>query len=391
MKALLSFVVLALTAAPCARAHAQSPVVPGEEVEPALKLEAAYTGEAWANVRGGLRREEAYLSNLELSADLNADAAFGLAGTTFHASVLHNNRSTFSDRAVGDLQTVSNIDTDGSLRLKEMWIAHASGALSFKVGLIDLNTEFDTIETGSSFINSSFGIGPEFSQAGENGPSIFPITGLGALARFAISDRLEVRAGVFEGTPGHSMDPRRMRLRLDDEGALLVGELGYELDGSGRLAVGSWRLTDNVERNGGGSKGSSGGYYVSIDKKLIDWPQHSLSLFARIGIADDSVYQIASYQGGGILLSGFIFGAEEEQLGFGIASARNSTSFRRAQGQLGSTPLNRETAFELTYRAQLTPFLSLQPDIQYIVNPGTDANIRDALAIGMRIVLTWPA
>ena len=152
--------------------------------DPPLLLEAAYTGEVWRNVSGGVRQDGTYLDNIDIIATLDAERAWGWAGTTFVVSGLHNNRPTLSDRIVGDIQTVSNIDTDGATRLYEAWVERAFDAGAIKLGLIDLNSELDVNETGALFINSSHGIGPDFSQVGENGPSIFPITGLGGVMRW---------------------------------------------------------------------------------------------------------------------------------------------------------------------------------------------------------------
>ena len=67
------------------------------------------------------------------------------------------------------------------MKLYEAWFEQTlfDDRLSFKAGLYDLNTEFDVVETAGLFINSSHGIGPDFSQSGVNGPSIFPTTSLG--------------------------------------------------------------------------------------------------------------------------------------------------------------------------------------------------------------------
>jgi porin len=46
-----------------------------------------------------------------------------------------------------------------------------------------------------------------------------------------------------------------------------------------------------------------------------------------------------------------------------------------------------ETNIELTYSVQVTPWLRLQPDIQYIFNPGLDEGLDNALVIGLRIEL----
>ncbi|MBX9897196.1 MAG: carbohydrate porin, partial [Qipengyuania sp.] len=67
----------------------------------------------------------------------------------------------------------------------------------------------------------------------------------------------------------------------------------------------------------------------------------------------------------------------------------------------GSRPLNRTsvrlgiphesplTRFGITYRIQLTEYFALQPDVQYVLNPGTDPSISNALAVGLRFELSW--
>ncbi|MDY6947185.1 MAG: carbohydrate porin [Pseudomonadota bacterium] len=165
-----------------------------------VQIATAYTGEGWRNVSGGVRRDGAYLENIDLIATIDAERALGWSNTTLLVSGLHNNGPTLSERIVGDIQTVSNIDTDGATRLYEAWVERAFEGGALKVGLIDLNSEVDVNETGALFINSSHGIGPDFSQVGENGPSIFPVTGLGVVMRWDYSGSVQARFAAFEGT-----------------------------------------------------------------------------------------------------------------------------------------------------------------------------------------------
>ena len=44
-----------------------------------------------------------------------------------------------------------------------------------------------------------------------------------------------------------------------------------------------------------------------------------------------------------------------------------------------------ETAIEFTYRAEICPWLILQPDVQYIINPSMDPSLKNALQIGVRL------
>jgi len=46
-----------------------------------------------------------------------------------------------------------------------------------------------------------------------------------------------------------------------------------------------------------------------------------------------------------------------------------------------------ETNIELTYAAQVTDWLSVQPNIQYIIDTGLDAALDDALVLGLRLQL----
>jgi porin len=44
-------------------------------------------------------------------------------------------------------------------------------------------------------------------------------------------------------------------------------------------------------------------------------------------------------------------------------------------------------ALELTYILQVSRWLQVQPDVQYIINPGGTGRIRDALVIGFQIAV----
>ena len=55
--------------------------------------------------------------------------------------------------------------------------------------------------------------------------------------------------------------------------------------------------------------------------------------------------------------------------------------------RLNSVGRTHEAVLEWFYKVPLTQWFSLQPDIQYIINPGGDG--RDALAIGLRTVIAF--
>jgi porin len=375
--ATIGFAALAWAAA--APAHAQDP--------PALQLSAVYTGEAWRNLQGGLRRGSVYLENLELAADLDAEHAVGWRGASVHVSGFHNDDSTLSGAYVGDLQSVSGKDAPGKTRLYEAWVRQAIGRSSVKGGVVDLNSEFSVTRTALVFVNGAQGLGLDLTQAGREGPSVFPQTGLGLIGEAPVDGHWWLKLGVFDGRP----DGGRLRIDAED-GALVIGELAHEASDEMRFATGIWLHTGRFERMDLPlQRRASVGAYVVAERPLARFADRSLDGFARLGVADGKVEEIGISYAAGVVLRGRLLGLEDERLGLGVTAAENGRPFRRARAAAG-TPVDRaETAIELTYRAQLRPWLAVQPDVQYVINPGTDPARRNAFVAGLRFEVSWTA
>jgi len=162
-----------------------------------------YTGEIFGNLRGGFSRGVEYLDNFDLLLSVDAEKFVSWKGASFLIYGLGNQGGSPSSHA-GDHQTASNIDAPDTWKLYEAWYQQnfLGNRLSFLVGLHDLNSEFDAMETSALFINSSHGIGPDYSQSGQNGPSIFPTTSLAGRIRFRPRDYLYIQSAVYDGLPG---------------------------------------------------------------------------------------------------------------------------------------------------------------------------------------------
>ncbi|MCB2107228.1 MAG: carbohydrate porin [Rhodobacteraceae bacterium] len=366
------------------------------EETPSFAFDVVYTGDIWTNTHGGLAKDEKYLDNLDVTLSIDAEQAFGLTGGTFFFYVLSNNSTTLSDTVLGDLQVASNIDTGYATRLYEAWYEQvfADGRGALKVGLYDLNSEFDAMDTAGLFLSSSHGIGPDFSQSGENGPSIFPSASLAARLQYQITDSVLVRAAIFDGVPGDPNRPRRTAIKLGNgDGALLAAEVEADLDGT-IATVGGWHYTSKFDEQLAidpatlGPKQSNGnsGIYVEAERQVTSpfGDARGLSMFGRFGIANGKINQLSRYAGGGLAYTGLFDARPDDVAGFAIAHAVNGDTFRTLQTAAGTPVDKAETSFEFTYRAQLTDWLAIQPDVQWIVNPGTDPTLKDAVAIGLR-------
>jgi porin len=368
-----------------------------EEEAPAIDLSVVYTAEVMRNTSGGLRRGTRYLDNLDVTLSVDAERAFGWRGATLFAYGLYNNGEPFSKDLVGAAQSVSNIETGvRAARLYEAWIEQrfASDRASVEFGLYDLNSEFDAIDAAALFLNPSHGIGPDFSQSGRYGPSIFPVTSLGIRGDYKLADNWIVRAAVLDAVPSDPERPKRTVIRLGDgEGALGILELNY-LGERTKAAMGYWRYTSQFETLSpptfvGGRAESRGndGVYAFVERRLTREgadDEQGLAGWIRLGFADQKLNPIAMYMGGGLSYTGPFKDRDEDQVGLAVGVAEFGAPFRRGSALAGNPLEAREVIIEATYRAPLTPWLTLQPDLQYVIGPGGRPETSNALIVGLR-------
>lgn len=236
--------------------------------------------------------------------------------------------------------------------------------------------------------HSSFGIGPDFSQAGETGPSVFPVTGFVIRARKAFKDNY-VQMAVLDGVPGDPDDDRDTDFRISrHDGALLVFEVGRVGETRKmhyyKVTAGAWQFTDRFENISGEQERGNQGFYVFGERELARWNHFAISGFARVGIADGSINPFDRYLGGGLVISGFLEARPEDRVGIGFSLGRFGDDWRAANGVESA-----ETAIEWSYEMPLAGWLTLQPNLQYIVNPSGDPSLDDAVVAGIRFAISY--
>jgi porin len=339
----------------------------------------SYTGDLLSDVSGGLRRGTGWLGRLDLALD-KADFA-GIAGAEAHFDLMLLHGARFSEDISGDAQILSNIDAPRAIRPFEAWLKlPLAAAVSAKAGYVDLNSEFDVQQVGAPFLNSSFGIAPDFSQSGLNGPSIFPVTSLGVVVDASDAAGRAFSIGVFDALPGDPDHPHRFLPGSPGrDGALLIGEIEQPLSDAVRLRVGGWRYTARFERLDGHGRGASGGAYALVEGRLAGREDDAaLRGWLRAGFAAAAVNPIGAYLGGGLS-----YGGDDRLVGLGVAHAR------LGEPAHASARHRAETAIELTAKQALNRFVAVQPDLQYIIHPSWRSDVADALVIGLRLHLRW--
>ncbi|MFM9937404.1 MAG: carbohydrate porin, partial [Novosphingobium sp.] len=334
-----------------------------------VKFGASYTGDVLASVDGGIDDGLDLVGRADAWVDFDG-AAVGLPAIGAHVDLMAAHGPDFSGRRTGVYQTISSVEADTAPHVYEAWTQwQASPAFWAKAGLIDLNAEFDVQNTGTLFVNSAFGIGPDISQSGLAGPSIFPMT-TSALVLRAQHGRKSFALGVFDALAGARHDPRKLAVRLPGEtGALLIAETKVPI-GTWLLQVGGWHYTTRFDAiNPAGKPAVSNGAYGMVEGVIV----RGVSAWLRAGIVDARANPIAAYVGGGAVAT-----LGEWRLGLAAAHARLGNAARRTL-YAPARAQRAETLFELTVQRAVTPWLQVQPDVQYVIHPGWDRTVPNAL------------
>lgn len=357
--------------------------------EQGFDFEAVYKLDTWRNFTGGVQQGNRVGDNLDLTMTVDGGKAFGSDGTTLFIYLLNNNGGRIND-LVGSNGGIDNIEAPThAFKLYQAWIQQNfwDDKLSILAGLHDLNSEFYVTDTSGLFLNPTYGIGTEMAATGDNGPSIFPVTSLGVRVAVQPTDNTYVMAAIYDGVPGDTDNPRGTHIQIDEnDGALLVGEAGVRDDTFGHFGIGAWKYTaKRPDQFDPALMKHSQGLYALADTSLYNQDGRNLSAFARVGFTAGDVEQFKSNWSVGVVASGFVATRPDSQIGFAVSRNRNADKFKDVNAPVDS----HETQYELTYSDKLMPWLTIQPDLQYTVNPGTDPAADNAWTAGLRFSIDF--
>jgi len=332
------------------------------------------TQDVAGNFRGGIKPGFAQMGLIQMDLTLDTEEQDWWSNGTWKVQIqsTHGHRPT--RQLVGDVQVFSNIEHGNYTYLYQLWYRHNMDKTSLLVGKHDMNAWFFTSKYAGRYINSSFGIMPVASL---NVPvSIFPSTTLGVAGSYEITPAFTLHGGLYNGFPG---DITRTNLGLDlnitpSKGLLYIGELTWNhsslgMEGTFKMGgfyhSGSFPTLCNPEvTHQGGS-----GVYLMADQLLIQGSKVTgqLGTFFQAGYSPDPCSLNDFYVAYGLNYSGW--GDSPSGNSIALALAHASTNHRLAENRPEDYQ-NCETAIELTYTHHLSDQLVIQPDIQYILNPG---------------------
>jgi porin len=332
-----------------------------------------YTGEVFAKLHGGLRRGATYTGLAQLSLDWTDTDWLA------HTDIYMPHGESFNGRYVGGFSDVSNIDAVHQLRVHELWAQRTFGRVSLRTGLLAADTEFWVPDTANLFISSAFGAPSVVSGDLPNAP-IFPQGVLGARLAFNLKHAGTLRLAVLDGNGGDQASVNRHGLHISlDEGALWLAEYQRVIDMHGdkktSVRLAAFHHTGIFTNTQGHRVRGNNGFIGSVDHTV----DARLSVFARVGAAMSDRSAVPWSVETGFNLSP-VFGTGDK-LGVGLAyvDLNGSTAITST-----ATPLRGEGILESTLDWPINRSLDLQPDVQYIIDPGGTAAAPNAWAVGLR-------
>lgn len=320
-----------------------------------MAFEAAYKVDMLRNLRGGGSAGDASMCNLDLKMRADQEKVWGWEGTTAYFHVIDDRGAGINARHLGSLLGASNIEVPvPTTRLFHAWVQKTflEEQCSLLAGLYPIDSEFSVMDSAGVLLHPAYGASADLALT--RGPSIFNNSAFGVRVKWQSPQRTWYAMGTW-----------RYSNRVDDQ---------FDMNGAG----------GNIHR-------LSWGGCLLAERTLFGLgtePGRHLSGFARYAFTDGNSTPIRAQLNLGVSMRGPLAGRSGDVLALAWTQARLAAKFRAAQWRdSGVASTRHETAIELTYRAAFTPWLSIQPNLQWIRHPGGIADLRTAHMAGFRLEL----
>jgi porin len=367
------------------------------------------------NISGGIQPGSAYEGAFLMLLDLDSQKLAGYDGGHFHVGgVWLHGQDHFSDIHIGDLNKVNLIDFPNSARLWELWYEQKfwGDTVSLKVGQMAVDQDFIVAEYYNSLasinlLNQTF-FYPTLAFNVYNIPGFpgplhalpsSPYGAPGARLKVKATEQLYFQVAGYDGYPDQDSGTQ---FKLNgQQGALVYGEVGYRFNQlksdtglPGNLKLGGWYHTSDFPDNlsvfqaqlGLGPvrlhPNTYGGYFLA-DQTLYreigkdDPAQQGLIGFFRLtgAPADRNLTQFGV--DGGLVYRGLIPKRDWDTIAVAGSYLEMSRDIRKGQELINSAApgtfpdlADYEAAFEITYKAQMTAWWTLQLGFERAIHPG---------------------
>jgi porin len=376
-------------------------------------------GDFQADVSGSQEHHATYFGRFRGTTDINFNKLADFDGELFFSGIWQYGRNLSGDYLHTNTLT-SSIAGEESERIDQFWYQQGffNSKLKIKFGQIAGVNEFGATDFFDILFNDELGYAPNalfntrvpFSPAGKPGVVVW-----GDLSD--ITPGLYIKGGVFTGYDNsYRPDSNGVDYSNDfDHGLSTAVEIGYKEQNTsydGVYKLGATGTPDTPYNNPATGQLYHGDYniYATVEKtvyhpmKRIDSndPKDMKSggseeldtkrgldlLFQFYGEPGDrNPFQYEFTTGG--RYTGLFDARPFDKLGFGLIYSDNGIAFSQANIENGGPGLGGETTLELDYQFYITPWLAIQPDAQYIIDPGGNSDRSNITVLALRTIIEF--
>lgn len=251
--------------------------------------------------------------------------------------------------------------------------------------------QFSTSEIFYNYVNTAINGHPISFPINDEGFFSDPQASWAArMEIFPVND-FYIKAGVYNSNPRVGEDSAHGVDFSFKKGVILVSEAGYlrgqqvgSSDMPGRYTFGAFYDTRKFEKLSDDSNKEKGNYGLYwIVEQMIYREQYTddqgLTPWISIAISpDETINTFPFFISGGLVYKGLFPDRGSDKTAFGFAYGTLSDDLENKDYEL---------MLELTHMFQTTPWLQIQPDIQWVIHPGGSGEIPNALVLGMQMVV----
>lgn len=300
-----------------------------------------------------------------------------------------------SDEDIGNFFTASQVFSGRSVRLYQLILKSEliEDLLTVAVGRMGVGDQFSTSEIFYNYVNTSINGHPISLPINDEAYFSDPQASWAARMTLTPSREYYLKVGIYNSNPKVGEDSAHGVDFSFREGVILISEIGYlrgESLGSsslpGRYTFGAFYDTRDFDKLSDETKQSTGNYGLywileqmiyreenTSDQGLTPWTAFTIS-------PDQTINTFPFFISGGLVYKGLIpdRGSDRALIGFAYGSISEDLEGR-----------DYEFMAELSYLIQAKPWLEIQPDIQWIANPGGRSDVPNALVIGTQMVVDF--
>jgi len=375
--------------------------------EAGVELQIYHIFDVYDDFSGASESGTAYFGRQRVAATFDLEKLLGWDNAVFSISGVDQYGNNYNRTRFNVLTNPSSIEGADTTRLANIWFGHTvlDGQLTYKIGKLDAVGEFGIQEFGGTFMNDElayvpnaiFGSGLPFDPAQKLG-AVFEYR----LANATEADGLYLKAGVFDSNNSDAYRDDHNGLSFDWTGPIAyAGEIGYRSSGSSAgdkplfVKLGAHYNTDDfADLSSQTAETIDHNYlvYLSAGKTL-----HHLDSSGERYIQASFTYNYApedrnTYHHQVTALAraiGPFASRPNDELGIGLIAAFLSDDFSDNRMAAGGASADAEYTIELAYKAAITPWLTLQPDLQLVLDPSGDDSRDPVWIAGLRTVIQF--